>query len=141
MSTPSAILLDTGAWLLGLAGDEPYAEVMESAGELIVPGLTLAEVDYHLRRRRREMQRVLAALDDGKYVYEPPTPEDLQRAAEIDQKFASIGLGLVDASVAALAERLGIHSILTIDSDFISVRVGPRWQTALELIVPPPSRR
>ncbi|MFN0062827.1 MAG: PIN domain-containing protein [Myxococcaceae bacterium] len=137
----NALILDTGGWLLGLAGDAEYAEAMEDATELIVPGLVLAEVDYHLRRRRTEMRRLLESLHAQGYSYEPPTLEDLRRASEIDRKFASTELGLVDATIATLAERLGVFRILTTDSDFVSVRVGAGWRTALDLVVPPRSTR
>lgn len=132
------LLLDTGGWLRALAGDSPWAEAVEAAGELIVPGLVLAEVDYHLRRQRRAMHRVLADLTAGAYRYEPPTAEDLTRAAEIDSKFKRLDLGLVDASVAALAERLGVERVLTVDSDFAAVRFGERYQRAFELACPLP---
>ena len=98
--------------------------------------LVLAEVDYHLGRRQKDMRRLLTFLDSGAYAYEPPTTADLKRAVEIDRKFATVGLGLVDATIATLAERLGVYRILTTDSDFGSVRVGVKWQTPLELAVP-----
>ncbi len=63
----------------------------------------------------------------GAYQYEPPTLEDLGRAREIDAKFSNLKLGLTDASIAALGERLGVRRILTTDSDFLAVRVGKRW--------------
>ena len=43
--------------------------------------------------------------------------EDLARAREVDAKFKKLDLGLVDASIVALAERLGVIRVLTIDSD------------------------
>src|SRR3954465_2894217 len=36
-----------------------------------------------------------------------------ERAREIDAKFSKAGLGLVDASIAALGERLGVYRVLT----------------------------
>jgi len=46
----------------------------------------------------------------------------------------------VDASIAALGERLGVYRVLTTDSDFVSVRVGKRWNVSFELAVPLPVR-
>jgi predicted nucleic acid-binding protein len=135
------LILDTGGWLLALAGDEPYAAALEDAAPAYVPGLVLAEVDYHLRKRRKDMGRLLEEIRQGHYTYEAPSLSDLKRASEFDKKFTSVGLGLVDATVAALAERLTIHRILTTDSDFYAIRIGPRWNKALELVVPPPSGR
>jgi hypothetical protein len=36
----------------------------------------------------------------------------------------------------ALAERLDIRRILTIDGDFAAVRMGKRWRKGFELVVP-----
>jgi uncharacterized protein len=132
----AALVLDTGAWLCALAGDEAYEATLLAARPAIVPGLVLAELDWHLRHRRAAMHRVLDEIFKGAYQYEPPTAADLDRAREIDIKFRSLKLGLVDATVAALAERLGTLRVLTTDSDFAVVRVGRRWNRALQLPVP-----
>jgi predicted nucleic acid-binding protein len=138
MADPLPLLLDTGAWLEALVGTEPWASAVEAASDLIVPGLVLAEVDSHLRRHRSQMHQLLSDLAAGSYRYEPPTAEDLARSRELDRKFKGVDLGLVDASVAALAERLKVYRILTIDSDFAAVRVGARYDRALELVCPLP---
>ncbi len=136
----AALLLDTGGWLLALAGVGEYADAVKRASRCIVPGLVLAEVDWHLRAKRKQMRRLMQDLAAGAYAYEPATHADLARAMQIDGKFAKLQLGLVDASVAALAERSGVHRVLTTDSDFVVVRIGARWNTALELVVPPRAR-
>src|SRR4051812_3829750 len=109
-----ALVLDTGAWLLALEGREPYADALEDAASPIVPALVLTELDYFLRRDRSRLHRVLQGIVDGEYDYQPPTSGDLARAREIDRKFKELELGLVDASVAALAERLNVPRVLTI---------------------------
>ena len=111
---------------------------MEEATELIVPGLVLAEVDSHLRRQRGAMHRLLRDLEAGAYRLEVPTSADLKRARELDQKVKDVDLGLVDASIVALAERIGVVRILTIDSDFVAVRFGPHHRHSFELACPLP---
>ena len=50
-------------------------------------------------------------------------------------KFASLGLGLVDATVATVAERRRQYRVLTIDrAHFSAVRVGPQYKQALTLV-------
>ena len=44
------------------------------------------------------------------------TPPDLVRMAELVDKYADFPLGCADASVVAVAERLGIEEIATLDS-------------------------
>jgi len=139
--TANALLLDTKAWILAIEGSENgYAEALATARPAIVPGLVLAEVDYWLKRRRRVMHDLLRDVAGGAYEYEAPTAADLARAREIDAKFSQKGLGLVDASIAALGERLGVYRVLTTDSDFVSVRVGKRWNVSFELAVALPVR-
>lgn len=135
------LILDTSGWLRALAGDTGYAEALLSARPAIVPALVLAEIDWHLRRQRAAMFRVLDEISKGAYVYEPPTLQDLRRAREIDAKFRDLSLGLVDASIAALAERLQVRRLLTTDSDFAALRIGRNWDRSLELPVPLPRPR
>jgi hypothetical protein len=48
-------------------------------------------------------------LARGAFTYAPPTLGQLRPAMEVDRRFADLSLGLVDASVVALAESLGIR--------------------------------
>jgi hypothetical protein len=134
------LLLDTGGWLLALSGETDYAAALQAAAPAVVPGLVLAEVDWHLRRRRAEMHRLLDEIAAGAYRYEPATVPDLERARQIDAKFRDLAVGLVDASVAALAERLDVRRLLTTDSDFVALRIGRRWNVSMEIAVPLPIR-
>ena len=44
-------------------------------------------------------------------------------------------MGLVDGTVAAVAERRQVYRVLTTDHrDFAAIRVGPRFARALELV-------
>ena len=81
-----------------------------------MPGLVLAEVDYFLRDERAAMRKLIAEIFDPgtRYEFASPRPSDLVRALELDAKFKDLNLGLVDGTVAALAE-------LTLDP-----RVAPR---------------
>ena len=54
---------------------------------------------------------------------------------ELDARFESLGLGLVDGTVAAVAERRRIFRVLTTDRrDFGAIRVGPRLTRSVELL-------
>jgi predicted nucleic acid-binding protein len=138
------VLADTGGLLKALArapDGKPafpeYESVLVTAGAVIVPALVLAEVDYFLRANRTAMRKLIAEIFDPKtrYEYEPPLPSDLVRALEFDAKFKELDLGLVDGSVAALAERRRIYRVLTSDRrDFSTIRVGPHFSQTLELV-------
>lgn len=61
------------------------------------------------------------------------TPADWARCAELIDAYTDLGLGLVDASVIAIAERLGVTTIATMNHrDFAVVR--PTHCAAFELI-------
>ncbi|MEM8605891.1 MAG: PIN domain-containing protein [Myxococcota bacterium] len=134
--TGKPLILDTGGWLYALAGDEAYARALREARPAIVPSPVLAEVDWHLRKRREDMGRLLKEVAEGAYVYEAMTLEDVARAGQVERKFRDLGLGVVDASIVALAERLDLRRILTLDAGFTAVRMGRRWRKAFELVVP-----
>jgi len=138
------LVADTGGLLRALArhpnGEASfpdYEAALLSAARIVVPGLVLAEVDYFLRRERPAMRALVAEIFDPRtrYEYEPPLPADLARALFLDAKFADLNLGIVDGTVAALAERRRIGRVLTSDRrDFSVLRVGPKLDRRLELV-------
>jgi predicted nucleic acid-binding protein len=138
------IVADTGGLLRALARTRDggasfpeYENVLTSASVVIVPGLVLEEIDYFLREHRAAMRKLVAELFDPatRYEYELPLPSDIVRALELDARFAKLNLGLVDGTVAAVAERRGVYRVLTTDRrDFAAIRVGPRLTRQLELL-------
>jgi predicted nucleic acid-binding protein len=83
------------------------------------------------------MRKLVAEVFDPatRYEYELPLPSDIARALELDGKFEELNLGLVDGTVAAVAERRQVYRILTTDRrDFGAIRVGPRLARSLELL-------
>ena len=142
MSGP--VVADTGGLLKALAHTTDrkpsfpdYQSVLITASIVIVPALVLAEVDYFLRDDRAAMRKLLAEIFDPmtRYEYELPLPSDLVRALEFDAKFKELDLGLVDGTIAALAERRRVYRVLTTDHrDFTAIRVGPRFSRPLELV-------
>ena len=142
MSPP--LVADTGGLLRALArtreGESSFPEyeaALTSASLVIVPALVLAEVDYFLRDDRPAMRKLAAEIFDPgtRYEYELPLPSDIVRALELDARFGQLNLGLVDGTVAAVAERRRVYRILTTDRrDFGALRVGPRLTRALELL-------
>jgi predicted nucleic acid-binding protein len=139
MSEP-ALLCDTGAILDYLVAGAPdhraFRQAIEGARTRYVPGLVLAEVDYFLRERRPAMRAFMADLGAGAFTYAPPTASILARAMEIDRQYADLGLGLVDGSIVALAEELGITRLATRDvRHFGAVRL--RRGHPFELVVRP----
>lgn len=134
-----ALVCDTGPLLAALDAADPdhdrCARMLTEADEdLVVPTLVLAELDYWCRRRLPS-EAWLIFLDDllaGVYRLEPATGVDLARCRELQARYADLALGIVDASVVALAERLGETKVATLDQrHFRAVR--PTHLDALEL--------
>jgi len=61
----------------------------------------------------------------GELTLEQVTVGDLRRAAELVVQYADLPLGVVDASIVAVAERLDLTEIITLDRRHFSV-VRPR---------------
>jgi len=145
MSSP-ALICDTGALLDYLVAAAPdhraFREAIDGARARYVPALVLAELDYFLRDERAATRTFMADLGRGAFSYAAPTASHLERAMEIDRRYTGLGLGLVDASIVALAEHLGVVRLATRDVRHFSavqLRNGRRF----ELVVQPrrPDRR
>jgi predicted nucleic acid-binding protein len=100
-----------------------------------VPPLTLVEIDYWCRKAGAvsAFVRYSRDIEHGAYEMASSTTADFLRAIELSDRYRDLDLGLVDASIVAVAERLGITRVLTLDRrDFSAVR--PRHCAALTLL-------
>jgi predicted nucleic acid-binding protein len=103
--------------------------------ELAVPALVLVEVDQLLRARvsAAAARAFLDAMARGEHTVTFGSTRLLRRAAEIDGGFADLGLGLVDATVMAVAEG---HNLPVLTFDFEHFRATrPRrgyWQLVVD---------
>jgi predicted nucleic acid-binding protein len=136
----AALICDTGALLDYLVSSAPdhrlFRNAIEEARTRYVPALVLAEVDYFLRHERRAMQAFMADVARGAFTYAQPSLDQLSRAMEIDRRYENLGLGLVDGSVVALAETLGIRRLATRDvRHFAAVRL--RDGSSFDLVAHP----
>jgi uncharacterized protein len=136
----AALICDTSALIDYLVEGAPdhrlFRHAIDQARTRYVPGLVLAEVDYFLRDERAAMQAFMRDLSRGAFTYAPPTLGQLARAMEIDERFADLSLGLVDASVVSLAELVGVYRLATRDvRHFAAVRL--RHGHSFELVVHP----
>jgi predicted nucleic acid-binding protein len=83
---------------------------------LLVPDLVMVEVDQLLRARvsPTAARAFLAAMAHAEHTVTFGSRRVLRRAVEIDAGYADLGLGLVDATVMAVAEAQELP-ILTFD--------------------------
>ncbi len=137
------ILCDTGPIVAAALVDDDHHHAcvelftgMHLAGRpLLVPGTVVAEVGYLLAREAgaRVEALFLTALADGDFRLVDLTAQDFRRAAEMVETYRDLPLGTTDATVIALAERLGLHEVATLDRRHFSV-VRPRHVAALTLL-------
>jgi predicted nucleic acid-binding protein len=135
-----ALVLDTGPLLAALdAADPDHSRcallITEAHEDLTIPTLVLAELDYWCQRRLGA-DVWIAFMDDllaGAYLAESPTPADLARCREIQAQYQDHRLGVVDASVLALVERLGESRLATLDHRHFAM-LRPSHTEALELL-------
>ena len=122
MRKARAAIVDTGiVYALADKGDAWHPRAVESVGgfngRLIVPLSVIPEACYLLNTYLGPSAEIafLDALLRREMSVEPVTTPDVARAAAILKRYADANIGFVDASVVAVAERLGITTILTTD--------------------------
>lgn len=95
----------------------------------------VAEVGYLLGAKAgaRAEAVFLRSLADGDFIVEELTKADYARVADLVEKYADLPLGTTDAAVIALAERLDVREVATLDHRHFTV-VRPQHVKALTLL-------
>jgi uncharacterized protein len=134
------IIVGTGPLYAAADGSDAHhdacVEVFEhSTDQLVVPVSVVIETSFLIERHLGPAAEsaFLGSFVPGGLVVEHLGPGDLERMAELVSTYADLPLGAVDASVVALAERLGTTTLLTIDRLHFSV-VRPRHANAFTLL-------
>jgi predicted nucleic acid-binding protein len=99
----------------------------------LIPVTTLAEVCYFAKKLLGGAVEVafLEDLASGAFAVQDLVSDDITRAAELMTEYPAIGF--VDASVVAIADRLRIETLATIDHrHFAPIR--PRHTSAFRLV-------
>lgn len=102
---------------------------------VVVPVTVLPEVSYLLQTRIGPAAEAafIGAVASGELQTEPLEGEDVSRAHQLMVEYADLPLGFVDATVVAIAERLGAREILTTDRRHFGV-VRPKHMSSLVLL-------
>jgi predicted nucleic acid-binding protein len=114
-------LLDTGFLLAVLDADDslhdPCTAALLAEPQPLLPDIVLPELAYLILRELGYSVLVgfLRSLTRGELVIEKTDVKDLERAAEILEKYADSRVDFVDCMIVAMAERLNIQQILTVD--------------------------
>lgn len=126
------ILIDTSGLLAAIDRAQPAHEaaaaaIAADAGPFSLSPFVLAELDYLLGRHvgTNAQRALLEDVSAGAYRLEPFSHGDIRRASEIIDRYADLAIGLADASIVVLAERLGSHDLLTLDERHFRAVLGP----------------
>ncbi|MBX3271494.1 MAG: PIN domain-containing protein [Sandaracinaceae bacterium] len=131
-------IVDTGPLYAAVdADDDAHVACVEALSDtrhrLVVPAMVVAEATYLVGRRLGP--EVEAAFLRGLEVLDvdAPEPADWARIAELVERYGDFPLGGTDASVVALAERLGTDLVITLDRRHLGA-IRPKHCAALRLL-------
>lgn len=134
------IVVDTGPLVaIADADDQDHercvAALAHASRPLIVPSSVVVEVCYLLERELGSHAEAafLRSFRTSTFILANVTVADLERMADLVETYSDLPLGMVDASVVAVAERLGITEVATLDRRHFTV-VRPRHVDAFTLI-------
>ena len=135
-----AVLVDTGVLVSAADTDEPRHAacaglLREHQSELVVPAPVVPETAWLVESRLGPAAEVrfLRLVTAGALHVVDLSVADYERCIDLIERYADLGLGLVDASIVAIAELRGITILATLNNrDFRVVR--PRHSDAFTLI-------
>ena len=122
------LLCDTGVLLAaGNVKDQAHHACLgllrTAEGPLLVPSAVLGEVGYLLQSRvgpQAEVTFLQSFGGDGFHIAELED-DDIPRMAELVETYLDLPLGMVDAAVIAIAERLQLTEVATLDHRHFTV--------------------
>lgn len=137
------LIVDTGVFLSAADRDEPSHSrcsrlIQAHRGELVTTGPVVAETAWMIESRLGPAAEsaFVAAIAAGRISVIDLTSSHYQRCVELINVYADLGLGLVDASLIAVAEDQALTAIATLNHrDFAVVR--PNHIDALDLLPGP----
>lgn len=126
------VLCDAGPLIAAIDSGDPYhrgtVELIAALGnqQLITTGPCLTEAFYFLHKFGGwSAQKELGLLlQTGGVAIDSSLSDDLPRIMELMEQYRDAPMDFADASLIAVAERLGISRVLTIDHHFYGYRLA-----------------
>ena len=137
----SELLIDTGPLLAAFNQQDQHhafaVSIMRQHNQPFVTTMAVMTEIMYLARARlgwHVQDKLFVMVERGDILVEQTTLNDFARVATLMQKYRDLPMDFADATLVALAERIGSKRIFTIDSDFLLYR----WQDkhAFDLICP-----
>lgn len=114
-------LIDTGALLAAIAENDNLHDIctlaLEEESDPLLPYIVLPELAYLILRDigYSTLVQFLHSVAAGDLPLVESTSGDLERAAQLLTQYADARIDFVDCVIVAMAERLNITRILTVD--------------------------
>lgn len=134
-----ALILDTGPLFAALHADDRdhgrCAALFDTVEPIVVPAPVVVETEWLVTSRLgpTAFDAVLEDLASGALEVVDLTRPMWARVGQLCRRYADLPLGLVDASVIAVAEALGEERVATLDHRHFTV-VRPDHVAALRLL-------
>lgn len=126
------IILDTSGLLAAIDASQHQHQATRRALEIAAPPwllspFVLAELDYLLGARVGQAAELalLAEVGRGVYRLESFESDEIAAAERLIRRYASLAIGLADASLVVLANRYGTRDLLTLDERHFRAIRGP----------------
>lgn len=135
---PSIAIVDSGPLVAVANRADPdhraCLAAMQTPGlHLMIPVLCVAEAAYLLARGGGPGAEAHFVRGLRNFDVAAPAAEDWRRIADLVERYADLPLGSADASVVALAERVGTDLLITLDRRHFTV-VRPEGAEAFQLL-------
>lgn len=131
-------VVDTGPLYAAVDADDANHErcvraLRTAAFRLVLPAMVVAEVTYLVSTRLRAAVEAAFLRGLAESDVDAPAGGDWERIAGLVEEYRDSPLGGTDASVVALAERLGTEIVITLDRRHFGA-VRPRHCKVLRLL-------
>lgn len=109
--------------------------MLRRESHVLLTDVVLAETAYLILRdmTHQALARFLRSVGAGRIDYISTTRPDLLRAADLLEEYADNRIDFVDCAIIAIAERLNITPILTIDRRHFAI-VRPKHCAYFEIL-------
>ena len=116
------IVVDSSAILAGVdAAHHEHERVamsmLREPGPFLLSPFVAAEVDYMLATRAGLAHELafLRSVAEGEYSLQTFHPDEIADMVALIDRYGDLGIGLTDASLVVLADRVGTKRVLTLD--------------------------
>jgi uncharacterized protein len=133
-------IIDSGFLYALIDEDDAYSDAVRVAVEsvietVILPSPALTEVAHFVQKNmgQKALATFIGNLREMKMTIQEPTDDDLTRCSQVLATYADQKIDFVDALIFAMAERLNVTRVLTIDRRHFRI-FRPKHCPAFEIL-------